>query len=48
MIGRKTRRRSAVATTQRICDMNFKAVGASVYNLSMKQACAFQHNTEFH
>jgi len=29
-------------------EMNSKAVEASVYNLSMKQACAFEHNTEFH
>src|SRR6476620_3454048 len=27
--------------------MNSKAVGASVCNLPMKQACAFEQNTEF-
>ena len=49
MIGRKTRQRhSAVATTHRICEMNSMAVAASVYNLPMKQACVFEHNTEFH
>ena len=47
MIGRKTRRPSAVATTQRIGDMKSKATRASVCNQPMKQAGAFEDSTEF-
>ena len=44
----KARRHSAVATTLRIRDTSPMAASASVYNLPMKQGCAFEQNTEFH
>src|SRR6266550_3658840 len=43
----KARRRSAVATMQRICAMNSKATQATVCSPPMKQVCVCEGNTEF-